>query len=130
MLSPMARRTLLVVEDDDDLRRMYRTTLALAGFDVAEAADGMDALRHLDGSEAPDLILLDLGLPLISGQTVAQEVAAQAHLRHIPVLVVTGSTEPLDYLDVACVLRKPVRAETLIEAVWRCLTSGAPPRTA
>lgn len=126
----MVRRKLLLVEDDDDLRRMYRTALTLAGFEVAEALDGLDALRRLDGSEAPDLILLDLGLPLISGHTVAQEVAALAHLRHIPVLVVTGSTEPLDYLDVACVLRKPVRPDALTDAVLRCLSSGAPPRTA
>jgi CheY-like chemotaxis protein len=70
--------------------------------------------------------VLDLGLPLISGQTVAQEVAAQAHLRHIPVLVVTGSTEPVDYLHVACVLRKPVRPDALTDAVRRCLSSGAP----
>lgn len=125
-----ARRTLLVVEDDADLRRMYRATLTLAGFEVREAADGLDALHMLDGSEPPDLILLDLGLPLVTGHTVAQEVAAQAHLRHIPVMVVTGSTEPLDYLDVACVLRKPVRPDTLTDAVLRCLSSGAPPPTA
>jgi CheY-like chemotaxis protein len=126
----MARRTLLVVEDDDDLRRMYHTTLALAGFEVSDAANGMEALRRLDGWAAPDLIVLDLMMPGISGHAVAQEVAAQAHLRHIPVLIVTGSAENVDYLDVACVMRKPVTAEGLIEAVRQCLGSAPPPTEA
>jgi CheY-like chemotaxis protein len=78
----------------------------------------------------PDLILLDLRLPILSGHAVVQEVAAQGHLRHIPTMVVTGSQEPLDYLDVACVLRKPVTPDDLTEAVWRCLTSSSSPRTA
>ena len=123
----MVRRTLLVVEDDDELRRMYHTTLALAGFEVSEAANGMEALRRLDGWAPPDLILLDLMMPGISGHAVAQEVAAQAHLRHIPVMIVTGSAENVDYLDVACVMRKPVTADGLIDAVNRCLGSAAPP---
>jgi CheY-like chemotaxis protein len=122
----MARRTLLVVEDDDELRRMYHTTLALAGFEVTEAANGMEALRRLDGWAPPDLILLDLIMPGISGHAVAQEVAAQAHLRHIPVMVVTGSAENVDYLDVACVMRKPVTADGLIEAVRLCLATAGP----
>jgi CheY-like chemotaxis protein len=119
----MARRTLLVVDDDDELRRMYHTALALAGFEVSEAANGLEALRRLDGWAPPDLILLDLMMPGISGHAVAQEVAAQAHLRHIPVMIVTGSAENVDYLDVACVIRKPVTADSLIEAVHRCLAS-------
>jgi CheY-like chemotaxis protein len=126
----MVRRTLLVVEDDDELRRMYHTALGLAGFEVAEAANGLEALRRLDGWAPPDLIVLDLIMPGITGHAVAQEVAAQAHLRHIPVLIVTGSSENVDYLDVACVLRKPVTADSLIEAVKRCLSSAAPPTNA
>jgi CheY-like chemotaxis protein len=126
----MARRTLLVVEDDDELRRMYHTTLGLAGFEVSEAANGLEALRRLDGWAPPDLIVLDLMMPGITGHAVAQEVSAQAHLRHIPVLIVTGSTENIDYLDVACVLRKPVTPDGLIEAVNRCLGSATPPTKA
>lgn len=123
----MVRRSLLVVEDDDELRRMYHTALGLAGFEVSEATNGLDALRRLDGWAPPDLIVLDLIMPGITGHAVAQEVAAQAHLRHIPVLIVTGSTENVDYLDAACVMRKPITADELIEAVKRCLSSASPP---
>ena len=125
----MPRRTLLVVDDDADLRRMFRAALTLAGFEVNEASDGLEALRRLDGDRLPDLIILDIRMPMISGHAVAQEVAAQAHLRHIPVMVVTGSDEHLDYLDVACVLRKPVDPDPLVQQVWRCISSAAPDRT-
>jgi hypothetical protein len=57
---------------------------------------------------------------------VLQDIAAQAYTRSIPVVVVTGSTENLDHLDVACVLRKPVSLEALVKAVVTCLASGAP----
>jgi CheY-like chemotaxis protein len=123
----MPRRTLLVVDDDADLRRMFRAALSLAGFEVSEASDGLEALRKLDGDRLPDLIILDIRMPIITGHAVAQEVAAQAHLRHIPVMVVTGSNEPLDYLDVACVLRKPIDPDELVRQVWRCINAGAPP---
>lgn len=119
------QQTVLVVEDDDDLRSIFRSALALAGFAVQEAADGFDALRRLD-SNPPDLVVLDLSLPIISGYIVQQEIAANAHTRRIPIVIVTGSNDDLSHLDVACVLRKPVHSTELIRTVRRCLASGAP----
>jgi DNA-binding response OmpR family regulator len=116
-------RRILVVEDDGDLRHVYRLTLSFAGFQVQEAADAMDALRRLD-TDPPDLIVLDLMLPDLSGLAVQQEVAAHAHTRHIPVVIVTGSDVDLDHVDVRCVLRKPITPEQLIETVRKCLDLG------
>lgn len=121
----MARQSILIVEDDDALRRFYRTSLSLAGYATRDVGDGLDALRWLDG-DPPDLVLLDLSLPFVSGHTVQQEIAAHAHTRHIPIVVVTGSAEPLDHLEVACVLRKPVTPDRLVEVVRNCLATGAP----
>ena len=117
--------TVLVVEDDADLRRLYRTTLTLAGFDVVEAADGLDALRRMEACE-PDLVVLDIGLPTLSGLAVQQEIAAHAYTRHVPVVVVTGTTMNLDHLDVACVLRKPVDPDDLMKTIRSCLAAGTP----
>jgi DNA-binding response OmpR family regulator len=117
--------TVLVVEDDQALRRMYRTALTLAGFNVLEADDGLAALHFLD-DRAPDIVVLDLILPTISGLVVQQEIAAHAHTRNIPIVVVTGSDLSLDHVDVPCVLRKPVSPESLVDAVRACLASGAP----
>ena len=122
----MPRRTLLVVEDDADLRGMFRTALSLAGFDVREACDGLSALRRLD-SFVPDLIVLDLMMPGIGGLAVLQELAAQAHTRSIPIVVVTASPQNLDYLDVSCILRKPVLPDELVRVARQCLASAAPP---
>ena len=106
------------------LRRMFRQALTFASMDALEAGDGLDALRLLD-TDPPDAVVLDLGLPLISGQVVRAEIASQSHLRQIPVIVVTGQTGNLDYLDVACVLRKPVSPDELVKAVRRCIAAGS-----
>jgi CheY-like chemotaxis protein len=119
-----ATETVLVVEDDPDARRMYRAALSLAGFDIIEAHDGLAALHVLEQRSA-NLVILDLMLPTIDGLTVQQEIAAQAGTRDIPILIVTGSTLPLDDVKVPCILRKPVSPDDLISAVRRCLTSGA-----
>jgi len=123
-MSVGAIETVLIVEDDPDLRRMYRAALALVGFEVIEAHDGLSALHVLEQRTA-DLVILDLMLPTLDGFTVQQEIAAHAGTRDIPILVVTGSTLPLDDLKVPCILRKPVSPDDLVGAVRRCLASGA-----
>ena len=123
---PTLRKTILVVEDDAGLRRMYRTALALEGFDVKEAADGFDALRKLDDS-TPDLVVLDLGLPVIDGFSVHADIVSRARTRHLPIVVVTGSQIDLETLDVECVLRKPVDPDTLLATIRKCLAPGPKP---
>jgi CheY-like chemotaxis protein len=120
---PGPRRTILIVEDDDALRRMFRTALAIAGYAVEEAADGVAALHRIH-HDPPDLIVLDLSLPTVSGEIVYQEVAAHAHTRQIPVVIVTGSALNLDHLGNPCVLRKPIDPEKLVDTVRQCLQSG------
>src|SRR5687767_15170173 len=121
-----SRGTVLVVEDDAELRTFYRTALAFAGYEVQEAGTGLDALSIVDRG-LPDILVLDLMLPSVNGYAVLEELAAQATTRDIPVVVVTGSTGPLEGLNVPCVLRKPVTPEQLITAIERCLASGTPP---
>ena len=104
---------------------MFRTALTLAGFAVHDVAIGIEALRYID-LEPPDLIVLDLVLPDISGLVIRQEIAAHAHTRRIPIVVVTGTSVDLSSLDVACVLRKPVTPDELVRVVLSCLMTGAP----
>ena len=113
------QRSILIVEDDHDLRRMYRLALSVAGYVVSETADGINALRLIELLN-PEMIVLDLGLPLLSGLDVQKEVAAHAQTRNILVVVVTGSAAPLDHLDVQCILRKPVSPDYLVEVVGQC----------
>lgn len=121
----MPRKRILIVEDDSDLRRLFRTALSLAGFDVDEAGDGLEALRIVE-ARAPDLVVLDLMLRALDGLSVQQELAARAFTSHIPIVIVTGSTLSLDGVDVACILRKPVLPEELVRTVQHCLVAGSP----
>jgi len=118
-------RRILVVEDDVELRRMFRLALTVAGFDVQEVGDGLDALRAID-ADVPHAMVLDLGLPLVSGHMVLQDLAARAHTRHIAVIVVTGQPADREQIDAACVLRKPVSPDDLVTVVRRCVASRPP----
>ena len=116
------QRSILLVEDDHDLRRMFRLALSVAGYAVSETADGVNALRFVELLK-PEMIVLDLGLPLLSGLDVRREIAAHAQTRNILVVVVTGSSAVLDDLGVQCVLRKPVSPDYLVHVVGQCFAS-------
>ena len=115
---------ILIVEDDEDLRQLFRVALTLAGYEVEEAGDGLEALRRLDHAP-PDLVILDLNLPLIGGAAVRQEIASHVFTRDIPVVIVTGSAGDLSAMNAACTLRKPITPDELVRAVRQCLASGA-----
>jgi CheY-like chemotaxis protein len=95
----------------------------MAGFFVQEAGNGFDALRALD-ADPPDLVVLDLGVPGISGYAVRQEIATSAHTHHVPIVVVTGLPGPHDGLQVDRLLTKPVTPEELVEVVRQCLAGA------
>jgi DNA-binding response OmpR family regulator len=116
--------SILIVEDDAELRRVWRLALQLEGYEVEEAGDGISALRRLD-NHPPDLVVLDLGLPALGGLSVQQEIAAQALTRSIAVVIVTGSDEDLSHVDVRCVLRKPIGPDKLVATVRGCMKSAA-----
>lgn len=110
----------LIVEDGNALRAMYRMELALAGYDVWEANSGFAALQRLE-TVRPDLVVLDLVLPGVDGIAVLRDLAAQAHIRHVAVLVVTGSDLSTEGLPVACTLKKPISPMRLARQVRECL---------
>ncbi len=120
----MPAERILVVEDNDDLRALYKIALRAVGFQVTQASDGLTALRAIKADQ-PDLVVLDLGLPLISGFEVQREIS-QLHSRPLPVVVVTAlPPERTRGLNVASVLHKPVLPEVLVRTVVNCLAPGA-----
>ena len=119
----MRAKRILLVEDDADLRRLFRTALTIAGYEVEETGDGFEALGLVD-SHPPDLVVLDLILRSLDGVSVQQELASRALTSRIPIVIVTGSDLPID--GVACVLRKPVSPEEIVRTVQKCLRAGAP----
>jgi DNA-binding response OmpR family regulator len=82
-------QTILIVEDDNDLREFLVDLLLDNGYSVKTAEDGVEALKQLKKSQ-PDLILLDLNLPNIKGETVCTEV--KKDYPEIPVIILTAKT--------------------------------------
>ena len=115
----MAKRRILVVEDDDALANMYRAALSFAGFDVDVAGDGLTALEDID-TDHPDLVVLDLNLPQLGGDRILSEVAATPDTRDIPVIVVTGS-DRLAAGGASAIVRKPCDPGDLVALVEQTL---------
>jgi two-component system cell cycle response regulator DivK len=82
-------KSILVVEDQEDNRRILRDLLTSAGFDLLEATTGEEGV-HLAESRRPDLILMDIQMPVLDGYEATRRIKAMAELRHIPIIVVTS----------------------------------------
>ena len=114
-------RKILVVEDDPQLRELYRNALRTAGYAVVAVEDGVDALRQIEYS-MPALVVLDLALPRVGGRDVHRELKARPETRNIPVIVVSGTDmADVDAKQFAYVLRKPCDPERLVDAVDQCM---------
>jgi DNA-binding response OmpR family regulator len=99
---------------------MFDYALRIGGFDVMSAGDGLSALRAIDQHCIPDVIVLDLDLPQVSGIDVHQEIVSHAETCAIPIIVVTGTSwQPPP--DVFQTLRKPINSDVLVKVVRRAL---------
>ena len=87
--------SVLVTDDDEDLRLLCRLHLERGGFQVTQAAPGVAAL-DVARRERPDLILLDLMMPVMDGWECLEVLKSDSDLRHIPVFVITGKTQRED----------------------------------
>jgi CheY-like chemotaxis protein len=127
MPQPSWDRYILVVEDDPALRELYRSSIRAAGYAVVGVEDGVEALRLVEVG-MPGAVVLDLGLPRLGGREVSKELRANPATRNIPVMIVTGSdTSDLDPSEFACVLKKPIDPEDLVDEVQKCARRGRRP---
>ncbi len=84
-----APATILLVEDEDTLRRVMRDLLEAEGYTVCEARDGAEAFEQMDRHN-PDIVLLDLNLPNVDGFTVLAQLRSRPHTADLPILVVSA----------------------------------------
>lgn len=111
----------LIVEDNSDLRRLYAIGLNQRGFEVKLAANGAEALERIE-AESPDLILLDLIMPVMSGWDVIHRVNPEDRECPIPVIVISGQPQPEGALPDRCIvswLEKPVSLDELVSTISR-----------
>jgi two-component system, cell cycle response regulator DivK len=116
----------LLVEDDPSGREMYSDYLASAGFRVAQAHNGLQALEKAIAL-VPDVIVTDLGLPGIDGFELCRRVKEDERTRNVPMVAITGY-ERFGYVDRAIkagcdsVLTKPCLPDRLLEEIKRVMT--------
>ena len=121
----MAR--ILIAEDEDTLRRFVARALVMDGHDIVEAADGAEALEHLE-AEAFDLLLSDIRMPVMDGIALASATADLSP--EMPILLMTGYAEQRERAEplmriVVDVVAKPFTLPQIRQAVADALTSKA-----
>jgi CheY-like chemotaxis protein len=116
--TPFRHCPVLIVEDDADLREMMAQLLLLEGYKTETVANGRDALQYLQTAERPDVILLDLMMPVMDGWEFRRRQLADPSLSAVPVVVLSAldASRAAD-LDGAAFLKKPLDFDRLLVLV-------------
>ena len=111
----------LIVEDDAEVSFVFKLLLADEGFDVSVAPNGLAALELVDDHQ-PDLILLDLNMPVMDGETFAARFRDE-YGTDTPIIMITAVPPPAleERIENAIVLKKPVELDLLLETIDDCL---------
>ena len=120
-----AKPLVLLVEDQPELRTLYARQLELSGFDVIQAANGADALVHT-AAHFPDVVLMDLSLPVLDGWEATRRLKNDARTAHIPIVALTAHDESGELqraTNAGCdwFVPKPCPPDALVHEVLRVL---------
>jgi DNA-binding response OmpR family regulator len=126
----MSDGRVLVVDDEEGIRVLCRVNLELGGFEVLEAADGVEAVEKAR-AEHPDLVFLDLMMPRMDGWQVLQELKQDSTTAAIPVVVLTARTSEEDQIrgwgeGILEYLAKPFNPQRLVEWAEQALKPRSP----
>ncbi len=125
----MNAKRVLVVEDIEMNRKVVRIVLKANGYEVLEASQAEEALEIL-GAETPDLILMDIALPGMSGEELTRQIKANPQWCHLPIIALTASAMKGDreqFLDAGCddYISKPIDTHALVKLVNHYLLEEA-----
>lgn len=120
------QKLILVIDDFEPNRDLYAFILSEKGFRVAVASDGREGLDQALKLR-PDLIIMDLSLPVISGSDLAARLKADESTRTIPIIVITAYDIPNSASEFGCeaILTKPCMPDRILSEVARILDRGA-----
>ena len=115
---------LVTAEDDEDIRMLVTRSLRKAGHQVTAVADGLEALAAVR-KHHPDAVITDIDMPYMTGLQLCREIRRDPELKHIPVVVVSGSVEPDDArvleAGVTAVIAKPFVGDALVHQLAEVL---------
>jgi two-component system cell cycle response regulator DivK len=121
-------KRILIIEDQEDNRAIMRDLLSTAGYALIEAVDGEEGVR-LARSERPDLILMDIQLPVLDGYEATRQIRATADLKSVPIIAVTSyalSGDEAKTREAGCdsYVAKPFSPRELLAKVRALLPNG------
>ncbi len=122
--------SILLVDDDPNLRDMLRAMLEIGGFEVIEAEDGLDALEKLE-EITPDILVLDVMMPNLDGVSLCKQLRSDAEFVSLPIIMLSGKTQHQAVAEgmaagANCYLCKPITVEELIQSVRQLLPAPSP----
>jgi CheY-like chemotaxis protein len=126
--SPAVGHTILLVEDNEDNRIIYSTVLRHLGYEVVEALDGVEAVA-LARSRQPDLILMDISIPVMDGWEATRVLRADALTKDIPIIALTAHAladdrERAQAVGFTAYLAKPIEPRAVVAEVQRWIGKG------
>ena len=107
---------ILLVEDDHDIRVALRQSLEMANYQVISAPNGRDALKIIH-KQKPDLIILDMVMPLMDGEEFLRYKDSDSSLSQIPVMLISAFEEKLKVIPVRPKLKKPLDLDEVLQKV-------------
>jgi CheY-like chemotaxis protein len=127
MTTKLSRPRVLLVDDYPDAREMYMEYLEFSGFDVVQAGNGMEAVQRAIDS-APDIILMDLSLPVMDGWEATRRLKADKRTASIPVVALTGHalagiSEGAKQAGCDAFVTKPCLPQDLVKEIRKVLES-------
>ncbi|OGS18626.1 MAG: hypothetical protein A3J83_04300 [Elusimicrobia bacterium RIFOXYA2_FULL_40_6] len=117
----MTKKRIAVIEDDENLLELFKKILKNENYEVVGATNGLDIVKQLFENK-PDLILIDLGLPIVSGDKVIDTFKKKDVIGNIPVVIVSGREEAeiknaVREIGAVAYIKKPVNPQELIKLV-------------
>lgn len=126
MLSESKNNLILLVEDDHDIRVALRQSLEMANYQVISAPNGKDALKIIQ-KQKPDLIILDMVMPLMDGEEFLRYKDSDSSLTDIPVMLISAFEEKLKVIPVRPKLKKPLDLDEVLQKVPEVLANRMSP---
>jgi CheY-like chemotaxis protein len=111
---------ILVVEDDTSIRELLVELLESEGYEVASAVNGLEGIKYLQNNKRPDLILIDLMMPVMDGYTFRTEQLKNDVWAQIPTVVMSAEANAKDKMKsykITAFLSKPVELDTILATV-------------
>jgi CheY-like chemotaxis protein len=115
-------KRILIVEDDNSIRELLVELLQSEGYEVNAAVNGLEGLKYLQTQQNPDLILIDLMMPVMDGYTFRTEQLKNKNWSGIPTVVMSAEAnakEKMKEYHITAFLSKPVELDTILDTVER-----------